>query len=107
MSSTKVEPGWIYVLAHDTITGSSAGSGIVEIVLQALDGNNKVIMTKIVDSIVGSSEQYGGNHQIPFYSEVVGHNFKFILQGDTGAQNIFNRLYLYKVRPVIWNKDWK
>jgi hypothetical protein len=108
LSSTKIpNEGYIFVLAHDTITGTSAASGIVEIVVQCLDNNNKVLKDVLVDSIVGSTEQYGGLHEIPFFSEAVGHKFKIILRGDTGAQNIFNRLYIYQLRPIVYNGKWR
>jgi hypothetical protein len=108
VSGTKLDAGWRYVLSHDTLTGSSAATAVVEIVVACLDKDGNTMETKIVDSIVGSSEQYGGSHDIPFFTEMPGTGkFKLILQGDTGAETIFNRLYLYKYRPVVWQKQWK
>lgn len=102
-----LEPGWEYVLVHDTITGSSAASGVIEIVIQTLDDQGYALQNVIVDSINGATEQYGGAHLLPFWSKTVGSRYKVKLQGDTGAENIFNRVYIYKRRPVTWNRDWK
>lgn len=107
VNNTKIDGGWNYVLVHDTLTGSSAASAVIEVVLAALDENGKTLYTKIVDSILGSAEQYGGQCEIPYYKEVCGPNFKLYLQGDTGAETIINRIYLMKWRPMQWNKDWK
>ena len=108
LQNTKIpNEGHIFVLAHDTLTGTSAATAVVEVVIQCLDNNNKLLKEVLVDSIVGSTEQYGGLHEIPFYTEAVGDKFKLVLRGDTGAQTIINRLYIYYLRPVSYQGNWR
>jgi hypothetical protein len=96
--------GWQYVLVHDTLTGAGAASNKVEIVMQALDGNDVALQTDIVDSVT-NAEQYGGAHLIPLYTKSIGTKYKIILQYDTGSEVIFKRLYIYKFRYVTINRD--
>lgn len=105
LQNTKIDGGWEYILAHDTLTGTDAATCVIEIVIESYDDNNILLKRTIVDSIVGSSEQYGGAHVLPFFSETVGHKFKVVLQYDTGTQTIVNRLYIYKRRPVVFHAD--
>lgn len=100
-----LDPGWEYVLVHDTITGTSAATGVIEIVIQTLDDKGYALQNIIVDSITGAVEQYGGAHVLPFFSEAIGSRYKVKLQGDTGAENIFNRAYIYRRRPVTVTEE--
>lgn len=96
---------WEYVLVIGPCTGSSSGSSVMQIYVDALDGSGNILTRTMVDSIVGATSTSGAM-VLPIYTKSLGMKYRIKILNVTGAENILNRIFIFKRRPVVLNKNW-